>query len=60
MEKNEEFYSGIETEWQIEEKNEILKNPIETAASILPEMGKKSQILSDQQVHYYSFVIMSH
>ena len=54
LEKNEEFYSSIETEWQIESKLEFenfkAQNPMETAAGILPELSRKSTILDDAQV----------
>lgn len=54
LEKNEEFYSSVETEWQIESKVEFenfkAQNPMETAAGILPELSRKSTILSDAQI----------
>ena len=62
LERNEEFFSEVETEWQIEsfddgdvkdfEKLEKPPNPMETAAGILPEMTQSSDILDQQQVMY--------
>ena len=66
LDHNEEFFSEVETEWQIEsgnfEENENLeilqksesqakmKETLDQAARIMPEMSTKSHILSDDQV----------
>ena len=64
LEQNEEFFSETETEWQIEsqgreneEEEEIegkakskMKETLDQAARIMPEMSSKSHILSNDQV----------
>ena len=75
LDHNEEFFSEVETEWQIEsgdfgesenfeEKNQNFENlaksqsqakmkeTLDQAARIMPEMSTKSHILSDDQVKY--------
>ena len=66
LEQNEEFFSETETEWQIEsqgkeEENENkskekpkskMKETLDQAARIMPEMSSTSHILSNDQVIY--------
>ena len=64
LEQNEEFFSETETEWQIEsqgkvEENEIeekqkskMKETLDQAVRIMPEMSSTSHILSNDQVNF--------
>ena len=53
---NEEFFTETETEWQIEEagamerSNSELKETLDQAARIMPEMSDESHILTRDQV----------